>query len=70
MIQEVVCPDGYVFVRSHERRGKLISGFCRKSDKEKKKELARETISAIPFGYDAVVVDDYARYGEHRNDAE
>ena len=54
MIEEVVCPDGYVFVRSHERRGKLISGFCRKSDKEKKKELSRETVSAIPFGYESL----------------
>lgn len=68
--QKVVCPDGYQFVKPHYKNGQLIIGYCRKKSKsqerEKQKNLARETIEAIPFGFDAVVGYDYFKYGRDK----
>lgn len=65
-IDIVVCPEGYDFVRPHKRGNSLIAGHCRKTDKQRKKELAREGISAIPFGWDVVVGYDYVKYGKKK----
>ena len=62
-INTVVCPEEYDFVRPHKKGNTFVTGYCRQSPREKKKQLAREGISAIPFGWDAIVAYDYARYG-------
>ena len=68
--QDVVCPEGYKLVKPHYRHGVLVVGYCRKDSKreerEKQKTLARETIEAIPFGFDAVVGYDYLKYGRDK----
>lgn len=60
-IQNVVCPEGYTFVKPHSKNGKYVMGYCRKS-KVTTKQLGVETIEGIPFGYDAIVVKDYLKY--------
>ena len=60
-IQNIVCPEGYEFVKPHTKNGKYIVGYCRKS-KVTTKQLGIETIEGIPFGYDAIVAKDYLKY--------
>lgn len=55
------CPQGYVYVKSYFNNGKKVKSHCRKAIT--KSQLSRETIEAIPFGYDAVVLSDYFKYG-------
>lgn len=62
-ISQVVCPEGYTFIKPHLKNGKLVVGYCRKTEKQKRKDLAKETVEAIPFGFDAVVGYDYLKYG-------
>lgn len=65
-IQTVVCPEGYTFVKPHMRGNAIVDGYCRKTDTERKKNLEVETVEAIPFGFDGVVVYDYLKYGKHK----
>jgi len=63
-IQSVVCPEGYTFIKPHMRGSTLIEGHCRKTREQKRKDLGRETVEAIPFGFDVLVAYDYMKYGK------
>lgn len=56
------CPKGFVFVKAHKKGSSYIHEYCRKA-KVTKKQLEKETVSAIPFGWDAEVGYDYLKYG-------